>query len=228
MVQLKTHYEGGIQVNAEPLIHVFEDFLRPAETEALIRAAESRLGRALVSDSGAGVESAGRSGRNCWIPHDIDDTVQRLCDRVAQLVGLPLEHAESLQVLHYGETQKYAPHFDAWDAGTSRGQRCMARGGQRLITCLLYLNEVREGGGTSFPKLDLEVRAIPGRMVLFHNCLPGSTIRHPASLHGGLPVIAGEKWACNFWFRELPYRTAMGNDAKARTLAGKRPFGRVV
>ena len=75
-----------------------------------------------------------------------------------------------------------------------------------MITCLLYLNDVEQGGGTSFPKLDMEVRARKGRMLLFHNCHADSTIRHPDSLHGGMPVLKGEKWACNFWFRESSYQ----------------------
>src|SRR5690606_31092572 len=88
------------------------------------------------------------------------------------------------------------------------GQRCMARGGQRLITCLLYLNDVERGGATGFPSLDLTIKARKGRLLLFHNCYPGTNQRHPDSLHGGLPVEKGEKWACNFWFREGLYQRA--------------------
>ena len=122
------------------------------------------------------------------------------------MVGLPLEQAESLQVLHYSQDQEYAPHYDAWDAATERGRRCMIKGGQRMVTCLLYLSDVEDGGGTSFPNLEMEVRAKKGRMVLFHNCYGGRNLRHPDCLHGGLPVVKGEKWACNFWFRESVYQ----------------------
>ena len=83
----------------------------------------------------------------------------------------------------------------------------MAKGGQRLITSLIYLEGVDEGGGTTFPRLNLDVQAVRGNMLLFHNCEPFSNIRHPASLHGGQPVLSGEKWACNLWFRERPYRS---------------------
>ena len=36
-------------------------------------------------------------------------------------------------------------------------------------------------------------------------------------MHAGLPVEAGEKWACNLWFRER--ETASGGAAKRRMLA---------
>ena len=204
--RLRDVYETGRQVNDDPVVVVFEDFLDQFEAEQLIAVAESRLKQSLVSDSQSGVESAGRTARNCWIPHSFNPVIERLSHRVAGVVGMPLDHAESLQVIHYAATQQYAPHFDAWDAATESGQRCMARGGQRMVTCLMYLNDVEAGGGTSFPRLDMEVRAIKARMLLFHNCHPNSTIRHPDSLHGGLPVLQGEKWACNFWFREKQYQ----------------------
>ena len=139
---------------------------------------------------------------------DLDAVIEELSLRLAEVAGNGLEYAESLQVVHYASGEEYSPHYDAWDKSTERGRRCMARGGQRMLTCLLYLNDVEHGGGTSFPNLDMEIRARKGRMVLFHNCHPGSTVCHPDSLHGDLPVLQGEKWVCNFWFRELEYQLA--------------------
>jgi prolyl 4-hydroxylase len=205
-LQIRQQYDLGQRVNGDPIVYVFEGFLREAEITDLIAAAQSNLHRAVVSDSKSGSISAGRTGQNCWVSHRQTQAIGELCDRIAQIVGLPLAQAESLQVIHYAETQEYKPHFDAWDPATERGKRCMERGGQRLVTSLLYLNDVAAGGGTCFPKLDMEVRALQGRMVLFHNCYPGTNQRHPESLHGGLPVEAGEKWACNLWFRERNYQ----------------------
>jgi prolyl 4-hydroxylase len=205
-IKLRNFYETGEKVNNDPLVCVFEEFLTELEIEQLLAAAKPKLRQALVSAADSGVESTGRSGRNCWIAHGYNAVVEELSLRVAEVVGIPLEHAESLQLIHYAENEEYAPHFDAWDAATERGQRCMLKGGQRMATCLFYLNDVEQGGGTSFPNLDMEIRAKKGRMVLFHNCHEGSTVRHPDSLHGGMPVLQGEKWACNFWFRELEYQ----------------------
>jgi prolyl 4-hydroxylase len=205
---MKRKYESGQRIHDEPLIYVFEDFLSDLEISELIAAAQTHLQPALVTSDTSGVVSPGRTGQTCWVRHHQTPVISQLSSRISRLVGIPLEHAESLQVIRYQETQEYAPHYDAWDAETERGKRCMERGGQRLITCLLYLNDVGQGGGTCFPNLDMEVRALRGRMLLFHNCPPGSSTKHPDSLHGGLPVIQGEKWACNVWFREKPCRAA--------------------
>ena len=199
-------YETGNQIHDDPKIVVFEDFLQPLEIEQLLQVGAEHLQQALVSAAKSGVVSEGRTGKNCWIPHTYNPVIQTLCQRVSEVVGMPLEYAESIQLVHYAQTQQYAPHYDAWDADTERGQRCMAKGGQRLVTCLMYLNEPDAGGGTSFPNLNLKIAAKRGRMLIFHNCSRGSTVRHVNSLHGGMPVETGEKWACNLWFREKRLR----------------------
>ncbi|PCJ27106.1 MAG: 2OG-Fe(II) oxygenase [SAR86 cluster bacterium] len=227
-IKLREFYETGTKVNEDPLVYVFEDFLDELEIEQLLAAAKPKLKQALVSAEKSGVPSAGRTGHNCWVAHGYNAVIEDLSLRVAEVVGVPLENAESLQVIHYSESQEYAPHFDAWDAATERGQRCMAKGGQRMITCLLYLNDVEEGGGTSFPKLDMEVRAKKGRMVLFHNCHQGSLVRHPDSLHGGMPVLKGEKWACNFWFREKMYQAPGATPTKKQDTPVSPKFKRVI
>ena len=80
-------------------------------------------------------------------------------------------------------------------------------GGQRLVTVLAYLNDVQEGGGTEFPEMGVTINAKKGNVAVFHNTLPLTPTTnhskvHPRSLHGGMPVIKGEKWMVNLWFRE--------------------------
>lgn len=188
-----------------PLVRVFDNFLNEEEISHLIDTGAENLAPALVSLGENGSTSKGRTGRSCWVSQRHDEVIAAISDRISERVDIPLIQAESLQLIHYFENQEYAPHFDAWDAETEAGQRCMKRGGQRLVTCLLYLNDVEGGGGTLFPKLNITVEARKGRMLMFHNCHPNTTVRHPSTLHGGLPVLKGEKWACNLWFRERSY-----------------------
>lgn len=205
---LRDSYPGGTRIGDEPPVFLFEDFLTPGECAHLIELSEAHMSRSLVSGGEEGVESEGRTGGVHWVPHDETPTTLALSQRTADLVGLPLAHAESVQMINYGPGQEYKPHYDAWMAGTETGDRCLSHGGQRLVTCLFYLNDVDAGGGTFFPRLDIEVMPRPGRLVLFHNCFPGTTERHPSSLHGGLPPDSGVKWACNLWFRAEIYQQA--------------------
>lgn len=209
-VRLKERYHVGEQISDDPIVQVIDDFVTDAERLHVIGQAQGRTKEALVSAVGASTTSEGRTGTVCWVKHDQTPIVRGLVERVGDLVGISVRHAESLQVVHYAETQQYRPHYDGWDLDTERGRQRTARGGQRLVTALIYLNDVEGGGGTVFPELDREIEARPGRMVVFHNVADPTLAdlsRHPRSLHGGSPVWGGEKWACNLWFRQLPYQT---------------------
>lgn len=202
-------YPGGTRLHESPAVWLFENFASEEELAALRTAAWEQLKPAEVSGDKNGYISAGRSGSNCWLAHNQSPLTLAVADRISRLVRIPLVNAESFQVVHYGPGQEYRAHFDAWDGETERGQRCMERGGQRLVTTLLYLNHVEAGGATGFPKLELKVHPVPGSLLLFHNCYPATNLRHPSSLHGGLPVNVGEKWAANLWFRERRYQRGL-------------------
>ena len=200
-IHLKGSYEATEAYSLDPLVGVRNNVLSPIECAYLIELAKPHVKRAgVVLDEGY-KPSEGRTGSNHWLKYDEDDVVRSIGKRIADIVGLPLANAESMQIIHYGPEQEYRPHFDAFNLSLPRGQRAAKWGGQRLVTALVYLNKVQAGGATQFPKLGITVPATPGRMVIFHNTTHDISGPHPLSLHAGMPVEAGEKWAFNMWFR---------------------------
>lgn len=221
---LRTGYEIGEQRHDDPIVWVIDDFVTPEECDHILQIADGRIQRAKVSRLGDNVFSERRTGSVCWVKHDETPMVSGVVARVGELVGVPVNHAESLQVIHYGPAQEYQAHYDAWDIMSAKGQEKTRVGGNRAVTALIYLNDVEAGGGTGFPKLDIEVDPKPGRMCIFHDLIPGRSNRHRDSLHGGLPVVAGEKWACNLWFRERPYQKGpVATSARTGGAAAGRP-----
>ena len=204
-ISLKNTYEGGERINEKPLIFLFENFLVSDEVEHFLKAARDRLIPSLVTSDKGNRKSPGRTSSNCWVSHDHNAVIEHVARRVSKLIDIPLINAESFQVVYYAQNQHYQPHYDAWKLGTKTAEEFLQRGGQRLVTCLFYLNDVEKGGATFFPKLDLEIKAKKGSMLLFHNCREKSSQRHPQSLHRAMPVLSGDKWACNLWFRERSY-----------------------
>ena len=75
------------------------------------------------------------------------------------------------------------------------------KGGQRICTLLIYLNDVHEGGETTFPKIDLKISPKKGAAIYFHysNHI-GQTDRQ--SLHRSVPVLNDEKWVATKWIRQ--------------------------
>jgi prolyl 4-hydroxylase len=90
--------------------------------------------------------------------------------------------------------------------------------GQRLVTALGYLTTVADGGGTQMGRM--VVPALQGRLLIFHNCEPGTTDIDLASRHAGLPVGSGEKWAFNLWFKEH----ALSSSIEAAHRASQKGF----
>ena len=200
-IELKGSYEATEVYSLDPLVGVRNNVISPIECLYLIELSKPHIKRAGVVLDDGHKPSAGRTGSNHWLKYDEDDVVMSIGQRIADIVGLPLENAESMQVIHYGPDQEYRPHFDAFNLSLPKGQRAAKWGGQRLVTALVYLNNVEAGGATHFPKLGITVPALPGRMVIFHNTTDDISNAHPLSLHAGMPVESGEKWAFNMWFR---------------------------
>ena len=67
----------------------------------------------------------------------------------------------------------------------------------------MYLNDPSRGGGTTFPSVNLEIAPKKGSAVFF-----SYDRAHPVSrtLHGGAPVLAGEKWVATKWLREREFK----------------------
>ena len=187
----------------DPKVFTISNFITEDECNHFIEISKPKMKRSVVSDDKKGTVSKGRTGENCWLQHFTDEITGRVANRIAKVVGLPIENAESYQVVYYNAGQKYDQHYDAYHKNsTDKSKRCLRQGGQRVITALVYLNNVEEGGHTSFPNLKIKVEPEKGKLLIFHNCYEGTTNVHINSLHAGTAPIKGEKYAFNLWFRE--------------------------
>ena len=194
-------------INNDPPVYITPNFLTNEECDHFISIGKKiDMKQAKVSGPNKGYTSQGRTGANCWITHTYDTATLTVAKRIAKYIKIPLENAEAFQIIYYKEHQEYRPHFDSWlHDNSEKCNRVMRQGGQRLITALCYLNTVEAGGGTQMTKLQKTITAEKGKLLIFHNCKHNSNERHPMSEHSGMPVIKGEKWAFNLWFREKPF-----------------------
>lgn len=187
----------------DPGVFYISNFLSDDECQHIIDVALPCMKQSLVSDNNKGSVSNGRTSNNAWIRHNHDDITLQIAEKISKIVNIPLQNAEAYQVIHYKENGEYRSHYDSWEHDNSeKTLRCMKYGGARLKTALVYLNTVEEGGSTKFPKLNISVSAEKGTLLIFENTYKNTNIRHPLSEHAGMPVIKGEKYAFNLWFRE--------------------------
>ncbi|MED6111810.1 hypothetical protein PIB30_055731 [Stylosanthes scabra] len=209
-------------VSWEPRAFIYHNFLTKAECEYLISIAKPNMHKSSVVDSttGKSKDSRVRTSSGTFLARGRDKIVRNIEKRIADYTFIPVEHGEGLQVLHYEVGQKYEPHFDYFlDEFNTKN------GGQRIATVLMYLSDVEEGGETVFPAAKGNISSVPwwnelsecgkkglsikpkrGDALLFWSMKPDATL-DPSSLHGGCPVIKGDKWSCTKWMRINEYKT---------------------
>lgn len=188
-----------------PRIVVFGNLLSPEECDAIIDAARPRMQRSLTVDNQSGGESINddRTSNGMFFQRSENEVIRRVEERIARLLNWPLENGEGLQVLHYRPGAEYKPHYDYFAPNEPGTPTILKRGGQRVGTLVMYLNEPIRGGCTIFPDVGLQVTPRRGNAVFFSYDRPDPATK---TLHGGAPVLEGEKWIATKWMREREFK----------------------
>lgn len=185
-----------------PIIFTIDNFLSNDECTEIINMSNKlkfQKGYVLNSESENSL-SEFRTNSLIWINHNKTENVKKIVNRISSLISIPSENAEDLQLIRYKKNEHYNHHYDAFQKESKYYDN------QRLVTALVYLTDVQKGGETEFSKINLKIKPKKGKLLIFYNCLnDGKTINNN-TLHAGLPIIEGEKYAFNLWFHEKCYR----------------------
>ncbi|MBY0468918.1 MAG: 2OG-Fe(II) oxygenase [Burkholderiaceae bacterium] len=195
---------GSVHVLASllnPRIVVFGEFLSDAECDGLMALAAARLARSetVEANTGGSEINDARTSEGMFFEREENALCTRIERRIATLLAWPLENGEGLQVLRYRANTEYRPHYDYFDPLHPGTAAVLARGGQRVASLVMYLNTPPRGGATVFPDAHFSVLPVKGNAVFFSYDRPHPMTR---TLHGGAPVLEGEKWVATKWLRE--------------------------
>ena len=165
----------------------------------------------MTDEEKAAQAKATRTSTGAFVTAGEDKTglVNRLEDRIANVLMLERSSFEAWNVLHYDIDQHYYGHHDYFDPDIFP-QYKQNPGLQRKYTLLMYLNDVEDGGETNFPwesrdrggdpdfsyevcEFGVKVRANKGDAIYFESLSPDHTL-DIRSLHAGCPVLKGSKW----------------------------------
>lgn len=188
-----------------PRLVVLGGLLSDEECDQLIALATPRLSRSLTVATQTGGEEvhADRTSQGMFFQRGESELLKTIEARIAKILNWPVENGEGLQVLQYVPGTEYRPHYDYFNPTEPGTPTILKRGGQRVATVVMYLNEPEKGGGTTFPGVHFEVAPKRGNAVFFSYERPHAST---GTLHGGAPVIAGEKWIATKWLREGEFR----------------------
>ena len=209
----------------QPLAYVIPNFISDEECAKFIEIAKKKMspsGLALRPGEKAEDNTNVRTSSGAFITSS-EKLIRDVELRIHDAVGVHHSHGEPFNVLRYELGQHYFSHHDYFD--NEYGASLNARGGEdsrgnRLLTVLLYLSDVEEGGETVLPlegdggmerlslpdvyqkcDLGLKVRPRKGQALVFYSLKPDGNF-DPQSLHGGCPVVKGEKWVATKWIRQ--------------------------
>ena len=181
-------------------IYKIDDFLSADKCDLLISQTDTFMVPSPVVGEGSGVVNNNRTSTTVYLRREDCPTISlKICKLLNKVVG----HLELPQVARYQANQEYKPHYDAFQLNTKDGKRFAENGGQRIATILIYLNDVTEGGCTSFSKLNLQIKPKKGMALVFF----------PATIDGKLDENAfhaaeraiDEKYVCQVWVRQSDF-----------------------
>jgi len=197
-------------LRASPRFTTYVDFLTAAVCAYLIERALPKLVPAQVNDARGGGLKRDPMRTNTtavFSLFDGDFLLQLVRARIAAVAGVPFDALEPAEILHYSVGETYKPHVDFFHASLPNFAEEMRQKGQRIKTCLVYLNDDFEGGETEFPRIGLKFRGRIGEAFVFENVQPNG-VGDMNTVHTGLPPARGEKWLLSQWMRSKAQRTA--------------------
>lgn len=206
--QLADKYGSVKVVSTSPYVIIVDDFVTEDEGRDLVGGIttwERSTDAGEMNEYGESGRTLtfGRTSSNAWCRGSCErqPTVINLADRISRYVNVPVRNFEAFQVLRYEVGQQYVLHHDF-----SQHQLEMSCG-PRVISVLLYLSNVDEGGETMFPELGITVKPKKGRAVFFPNVL-SSNLELPdaRTSHKANPVLKGQKYAVNTWIHLYDFK----------------------
>ncbi|KAE8696782.1 putative prolyl 4-hydroxylase 10 [Hibiscus syriacus] len=199
----------------EPRAFIYHNFLSKEECEYLISLANPHMAKSTVVDSktGKSKDSRVRTSSGMFLRRGQDKIIRDIGKRIADYTFIPVANF----VIHSMEK--------AFKFSTMRLDRNMVHTSiTNLMSSTLKVEasgwlDVEEGGETIFPAAKGNVSAVPwwnelsecgkkpkmGDALLFWSIRPNATL-DPSSLHGGCPVISGNKWSSTKWIHVEEYK----------------------
>jgi prolyl 4-hydroxylase len=210
------------RLNARNLeIYRIEHFLTEnecAEIMAVINASELTSSTTYnASNPTERIVNADRTSKTCYFGGS-NALIAEVESRICKTLGINNRHAEQIQGQKYEVGQEFRFHTDYFDPELLKKDKSI--NGQRTWTFMIYLNDVAEGGYTSFPLAFCSSAPKMGTALVWNNLHSSSASlngndcgkENQFSSHCGMPIIRGEKYILTKWFKETEINFSIPNE----------------
>ncbi len=181
-------------------LYILENFLNDNECEQFIDyISKNKVRSQTVNAEGKDEYSHFRTSSTCYINETDLDFIKNLDEKICNAANEKYNQGEKIQGQYYDVGQEFKEHTD-WFEGKGYEANCKEQG-NRTTTFMIYLNDVKKGGDTFFPRLNKRISPKKGMAVMWKNLdlygNPDHDLRHT-----GEPILDGEKYIMTKWFRE--------------------------
>ena len=181
------------------MITIIDNVLTSPECDELIELGNPNLKTATTL--GENIEGY-RTAEGSWLFNNTPLT-EKVIQTVSKLTNTPNENQEAIHIVKYEIGGEYKEHHDFFNI--KQASAALGVAGQRIKSCLFYLNDDYEGGETFFPIKKIKVTPRKGRLLIWDNVNENGK-EDNESLHAGLPVISGTKYIAIIWIRERQFK----------------------
>lgn len=204
-------------LNIEPKIVRIHDIISEQEAKLLHKLALPKLKRSTVTVEDKAITSKFRTAKTAWMSASEYPIIDKIERRLEHILKLNLNDSEPIQVVNYRFGGFYGPHLDTMRSETDSDHDKWSIS-ERMMTILIYLNHVSQGGSTVFPRINLTVEPIERTAVVWPNLQHDGQV-DPRTLHTGCPVFSGSKWIATKWPRDTMNREPLMCQLKSRQVA---------
>ena len=210
------------RLNARNLeIYRIDNFLTQDECSeiiAVINASELTLSSTYnAANPKERIVNSDRTSKTCHFGGS-NPLISEMESRICKTVGINNRKTEQIQGQKYEVGQEFKIHTDYYDSQLLNKDNSI--NGQRTWTFMIYLNDVEEGGHTSFPLAFCSSAPKMGTALVWNNLHSSSSYlnvndcgkENPFSSHCGMPIIRGEKYILTKWFKETEINFSIPNE----------------
>ncbi|XP_062194222.1 probable prolyl 4-hydroxylase 6 [Phragmites australis] len=183
-----------------PRVFLYEGFLSDMECDYLISMARDKMDSSLVNEGARdNLQNNTNANIKAYLVDSKDTIVSKIEDRISTWSFLPKEYGGSMQILKYRVNK----------SGYNKDEPQSSSRGDRLVTILMYLSDVKRGGETVFPRSELKgaqvdqgtpsecsgyaVHPVKGNAILLFDLKPDGVIDQDGQ-YEVCSVLEGEEW----------------------------------
>lgn len=210
---INTNHTGLICIHKDPYIFVIHDFLLDEECYFFIdKMKYKKMSNAYLIGYRQDLKYRKCLSKSIYKSYPEFKYFKNFRERVRTLTNVNENQLEVTNITRYkGDENFFKKHNDAYEYGNAfKDGLTNKEVYNRIVTVLVYLNDVNSGGETRFNDLNIDIKPKKGMALIFFPGLLPTSKKNPGcksekTTHEALPPKGEEKWILQQWIWSGPF-----------------------